>query len=166
MNGTIEVYLRVLAIGAGATAVMDFWGIAQRRVLGIAAPNYGLVGRWLLYMTRGIFRHASIAATPRLRGEKAAGWTAHYGIGIVFAGLLVAIWGLDWVRQPTIGPALIVGLGTVALPLLVMQPGMGAGIASRRTPKPNSARLRSLGNHAVFGLGLFIAARLIALYFT
>ena len=55
-------------------------------------------------------------------------------------------------------PALAVGMGTVAAPLLVMQPAMGAGIASSRTPTPVKNCLRSLANHTVFGAGLYLAA--------
>jgi hypothetical protein len=71
--------------------------------------------------------------------------------------LLLAVWGLDWVRHPTLGPALIVGVGSVAAPFLLVQPGMGAGIAASRTPRPAVARLQSLATHAIFGLGLYIA---------
>jgi hypothetical protein len=46
----------------------------------------------------------------------------------------------------------------VAAPFFLMQPGMGAGIAASRTPRPAAARLHSLINHAVFGLGLYLAA--------
>ena len=60
--------------------------------------------------------------------------------------------------RPTLGPALAVGIGTVAAPFFLMQPGMGAGIAASRTPRPNAARLQSLLTHAVFGLGLYVAA--------
>jgi hypothetical protein len=35
---------------------------------------------------------------------------------------------------------------------------MGAGIASSRTPAPLTNSLRSLANHAVFGLGLYVSA--------
>lgn len=34
----------------------------------------------------------------------------------------------------------------------------GIGIAASRTPRPNAARLQSLLTHAVFGLGLYVAA--------
>ena len=40
-----------------------------------------------------------------------------------------------------------------------MQPGMGAGIAASRTPHPAAARFNSLLTHAIFGLGLYAAAR-------
>ena len=149
-----------LVIGAGATVVMDGWGMVRKRVLGMPAMDYGLVGRWLAYLPRGRVRHERIAATPPVRGERLIGWVAHYLIGIAFAGVLLAFWGIDWARHPTLGPALLVGIGSVAAPFLVMQPGMGAGIAASRTPRPNAARVQSLVTHTVFGLGLYAAAYL------
>ena len=62
-----------------------------------------------------------------------------------------------WAARPTLPPALIVGIATVAAPFLILQPGMGAGIAASRTPKPGVARLRSLMAHASFGVGLYLA---------
>lgn len=142
-------------IGAGATVVTDLWAIVRKPLLGLPLPDYGLVGRWLAYMPQGRFRHECIAATPRVPGERVIGWAAHYAIGIAFAAVLLAIWGLAWARQPTLAPALIVGIGTVLAPFLLMQPGMGAGIAASRTPRPTTARLQSLITHAIFGLGLY-----------
>jgi hypothetical protein len=86
----------------------------------------------------------------------------HYATGVAFAGLLVSLFGLTWARSPSLLPALGVGLSTVALPLFVMQPAMGAGIASSRTPTPLKNGLRSLTNHAVFGVGLYLAAAITA----
>ena len=108
-------------------------------------------------MARGRFRHEAIAASPPVLGERLIGWTAHYLIGIAFAGMLLGIWGLEWLRQPTLGPALLAGVGSVAAPFLLMQPGMGAGIAARRTRRPGAARLPSLVPPAGFGLGLYVA---------
>jgi hypothetical protein len=136
---------------------MDVWGIARSSLLGIAAPNYGLVGRWIAYMPRGQFKHNSIAAVAPRKGERFIGWTAHYLIGIAFAAVLIGIGGLAWVEHPTIAPALIVGIATVAAPFLLMQPGMGAGIAGSRTPRPAWTRLQSLITHAIFGLGLYVS---------
>ena len=92
-----------------------------------------------------------------MQGERAIGWTAHYLIGITFAAVLLLIWGIEWARNPTLGPALVVGMTSVAAPLLLMQPGMGAGVAASRTPRPGAARLQSLITHAVFGFGLYAA---------
>lgn len=144
-----------LITGIGATAVMDAWGIVRKPLLGVAPPDYGLVGRWLGHMAKGRFSHASISATAPVAGERPLGWIAHYLIGIGFAGLLIGGWGLSWIDHPTLTPALIVGISTVAAPFLLMQPGMGAGIAASRTPRPGAARLQSLLTHAVFGLGLY-----------
>ena len=63
--------------------------------------------------------------------------------------------GRSWAQHPTILPALAVGIGSVAAPFLLMQPGMGLGIAARRMPHPGAARLRSLVTHLLFGIGLY-----------
>ncbi|MDF3832969.1 DUF2938 domain-containing protein [Cupriavidus basilensis] len=144
-----------LLIGAGATAATDIWAAAQKRLLGIPPLDYALVGRWLAHLARGRFRHDPIAASPPVQGERLIGWIAHYLIGMAFAALLLVFWGLDWTRHPTLGPALIVGIGSVAAPFLLMQPGMGAGVAASRTPRPAAARLHSLVTHGIFGLGLY-----------
>jgi len=85
------------------------------------------------------------------------GWTAHYAIGMAFAAVLLAAVGLEWLQRPTLAPALLVGIGTVAAPFLLMQPGMGAGFFASRTPRPGAARIRSLVTHTVFGFGLYVA---------
>lgn len=154
MNQTYSIVL----IGIGATAVMDLWGMARKPLLGIPRPDYGMIGRWVGHMARGRFRHASIAASPALASEHTIGWVVHYLTGIAYAGLLVAIGGDPWLRQPTPLLPMAVGIGTVVMPFLVMQPAMGAGIASRRAKHPASARLQSLMAHASFGFGLFVAA--------
>jgi hypothetical protein len=145
----------VLVAGGAATALMDLWAIARKRLLGIPAMDYGLVGRGLAHLARGRFRHEAIARAPAVRGERAIGWIAHYAIGLAFAGVLLAIGGLDWACRPTIRPALAVGIASVAAPFLVMQPGMGAGIAASRTPRPAAARMQSLVTHTIFGIGLY-----------
>ncbi|HET9716860.1 MAG TPA: DUF2938 domain-containing protein [Pseudolabrys sp.] len=155
-----------ILIGAGATAFLDLWSVAQARLFGSAKPNYALVGRWLAHMTRGRFFHDSIARSEPVKGELLIGWVAHYLIGIAFAAALLVGFGSEWAREPTLVPALIVGIGSVAAPFLLMQPGMGSGIAASRTPNPAAARLRSLTTHAMFGLGLYAtgwAMRFVAL---
>lgn len=149
--------LSTVIVGVGATVVMDAWGIVRRPLLGLPPPDYGLVGRWIAHMPRGRFRHDSIAAATPIRGERVIGWIAHYLTGIAFAGILVGLWGVGWLHAPTLVPALAVGLGSVAAPFLLMQPGMGAGVAARRTPRPGRARIQSVLTHAIFGLGLYAA---------
>ena len=158
MSPGFESIVRALIIGIGATAVLDLWSTLLKRLFAVPAPDWGMVGRWFGHFPQGRFVHESIGAASPVRGERLIGWTAHYAIGIAYAALLLAIWGLDWARQPTLLPALVVALFTVVAPFFIMQPGMGAGIAASRTPNPAQARLRSLLNHSVFGVGLYLSA--------
>lgn len=152
----MEPLLPTALVGIGATALLDLWALARHRLDRAPLPDYGLVGRWFAYMPRGRLRHAAIAATPAVRGERVVGWTAHYLIGMAFAALLLAACP-GWLQRPTLLPALILGVGTVAAPFLLMQPGMGAGFFASRTPRPGAARRRSLLTHAVFGVALYAA---------
>lgn len=156
----MELVLHTIWTGVGATLLVDAWALLRRAWLGVPLPNYALVGRWFAHMPRGRWRHGSMAAVPAVRGEAVIGWLAHYAIGMAFAALLPLVWGTAWMHQPRLGPALLVGVSTVAAPFLLMQPAMGLGIAARRTARPAAARRQSLVTHAVFGLGLYAAASL------
>ncbi|MFN4361582.1 MAG: DUF2938 domain-containing protein [Hylemonella sp.] len=152
---------RAVAIGIVATAVMDLW-LTLLKALGLPTLNFALLGRWVGHMPRGRWAHPGIAKAVPVRGELALGWAVHYATGIAFALLLAALAGPQWLRAPSPGPALGFGITTVLLPLFVMQPAMGAGVASSRTATPLRNCLKSLANHTVFGLGLYAAARAIA----
>lgn len=102
--------------------------------------------------------HDSIAKAAPVRGELLLGWCAHYAIGLSFAALLLATFGLKWARSPSLLPALFIGIVTVLAPLLILQPALGAGIASTRTAQPLFNSIKSLVTHSVFGLGLYLAA--------
>lgn len=157
MNPLLQELARIALVGIGATAVMDLW-LALLGRLGVPTLNFAFIGRWAGHLLRGRWKHDAIAKSPPIPGESALGWLVHYGVGIAFAGVMVAIGGTSWMQSPSVLPALAVGMGTVAAPLLVMQPAMGAGIASSRTPTPVKNCLRSLANHTVFGAGLYLAA--------
>lgn len=150
-----------LLLGIGATAITDLWGLLRGPLLGVAAPDYRLLGRWVGHMTRGRFRHASIRQAAPIRLEHAIGWAVHYLTGIAFAAIPVMASQGTWLRAPTLAPALAVGVASLAAPFLLMQPAMGAGLASCRTPHPNQARLQSLLTHLVFGAGLYATALLL-----
>jgi hypothetical protein len=150
--------LAAIAIGIGATLIMDLWNLFLKRTLGIPSLNYCLLGRWLRHMPEGRFRHASIAAASPKRFECTVGWMAHYTIGVVFALVFVALTSGDWLARPHVLPALLYGIGTVVFPFFIMQPSLGLGIAASRTPNPMQARLKSLATHAVFGVGLYVCA--------
>jgi hypothetical protein len=153
---------RVVLIGIGATAVMDVWLVLLKR-MGVPTLNFAFIGRWAGHLLRGRFAHAAIGRAEPIPGELAWGWLTHYAVGIAFAALLVGVQGLAWTRQPTLAPAVAVGLCTVVAPLCLMQPAMGAGFASSKTLTPMKNCLRSLVNHTIFGLGHYLSTVVIAL---
>ena len=96
---------RSLAIGIGGTAAMDAWAIVLNRAFGIPLPNWALVGRWFCHLSGGKVFHDDIGAAAPWRNELAAGWIAHYAVGILYAGILVFLAGPGWTREPTFLPA-------------------------------------------------------------
>jgi len=154
---TLAIVPKAVLVGVGATAVMDAWLMLLKR-MGVKTLDFALVGRWIGHLTRGQVAHAAIAKAPPVAGERLLGWTTHYAVGVVFAVLLVGLNGARWLDSPSLAPALALGVATVAAPLFVMQPAMGAGFAASKTPTPVKNCLRSLANHAVFGCGLYLAA--------
>jgi hypothetical protein len=158
MPDSLDLVLRGIVMGVAGSALMDVWSAVLRRRFGIPTLDYRLLGRWIGHFPKGRFVHERIAASEPIAGELALGWLAHYAIGVTFALVLLAIWGRAWLDAPTIWPALAVGLGTIVAPWFVMQPGMGAGLAGSKSPDPTATRLRNLGTHAVYGIGLYVAA--------
>lgn len=159
MSVTPAFLLAAAVLGVGASLLMDLWNLFLRQVFGIRSLDYCLLGRWILHLPEGTLVHARIAATPPRRGECPLGWLAHFTIGLVLAAGFLALAPAGWLARPTLRPALLYGIVTVVFPLFVLQPALGFGIASARTPRPAQARLKSLGTHIVFGLGLYLLAR-------
>jgi hypothetical protein len=155
----IEIVIKTMAAGIVATAIMDVASLALKNLRLFDSPDYRLVGRWVGHMlaTR-TFAHKSIGRAAPVPFEKSLGWSVHYATGVAFAGMLIAVAGLQWLQTPTLVPALLMGLGTIAFPLFVMQPAFGLGVAARLSSNPRKALLRSLLNHLSFGLGLYLAA--------
>jgi hypothetical protein len=89
----VEFIVRAILIGAGATVILDGWALLSTRAYGTPAPRWDLVGRWIAYIPRGRIVHQSIGQTSPVRGELMTGWLFHYAIGIVYAALLLSIWG-------------------------------------------------------------------------
>lgn len=155
-------FLHAIFVGVFATGFMDLIAFAQRRFLGIPFLNYAMVGRWIGYIPKGRIIHRPIGQSPFIAYEATLGWTAHYLVGVVFAAILLHLAGPEWTQAP--GPVwpVLFGAATVAAPFLLLQPGMGAGLAARKTPRPWTARLRSLSAHVAFGFGLWLGAWLWA----
>lgn len=158
MANAFEIGTHAVVIGVGATAVMDLWALFLRRCFGISSLDYAVLGRWIGHVARGRVTHESIGRAAPIRHERLIGWSAHYSIGVIFAAVLLAGAGLQWLDRPTLVPPLIVSWVTLIAPFLIMQPAMGLGIAASRTPRPATARLRSIVTHTVYGAGLYGSA--------
>lgn len=161
------MYLELIAlsaiIGIGATLIMDIYAIIIKRFFNIPSLDYRLLGRWIGHFKNGVFSHKNIMQAEKIPEEQAVGWLAHYLIGISFSFLLLFIRGTAWAYQPTFWPALCIGLLTTIAPWFLMQPAFGFGVAASKTPNPALARFRSLKAHAIYGIGLYLAAWLLHL---
>lgn len=154
----VSPLLAAVFIGAGATAILDLWSLLLSKVLNIPSLSFCLVGRWFSLMRFGQFRHIKIGNAPAQPLECALGWTIHYLTGMLFALPLVLLNGGQWLVEPTLLWALVLGICTVLFPFLLMQPAFGMGFAAAKAPKPWQARAKSLLSHTVFGGGLYLAA--------
>jgi hypothetical protein len=153
--------MSAILIGLGATLTFDLWALFLKYAFKITPSNICLVGRWLRYMLKGTFTHVNIVSSPPKAAECVVGWVAHYVIGMTFSIVFVALAGSDWLLHPTLVPPVIFGIVTVLGPFLIMHPSMGFGWAASKTSHPAQARIRSVMNHAAFGVGLYLFALLL-----
>lgn len=149
--------LSAVVIGSAATALIDVWNLALKRLSDVRSLDYCWLGRWIGNLPTGVVRHRSMAAAKRVRFECPLGWAAHYSIGVALAIGFVAA-APEWIAHPTLGSALGFGIATVVFPFAILQPAFGLGIASSATARPAIARLKSVTTHVVFGVGLYAAA--------
>jgi hypothetical protein len=150
--------LVAVCTGIGATLLTDIWNKLLKWILNIQSLNFCLLGRWIMYMPYGIFRHQHIRTTPPKSYECLMGWLAHYSIGIGLAVFFMLLVSVAWLNQPTLLPALVYGIGTVVFPLFILQPALGLGPASSKVSNPAQARMKSVMTHIVFGVGIWLSA--------
>lgn len=153
-----DFVIRALLIGVGTTLIFDLWVRFAARFLGGPGVNWAMPGRWFVYLLRGQFLHRTIAQSAPVNHELAIGWVFHYAVGVLFAVFAMLLGGPGWSQNPTLGPALFVGISTVLCGWLILAPGMGFGIAGSVFPDANKRRVFQLTSHVVFGLGLYICA--------
>lgn len=161
MNNLVHLLFSSIFMGLGATLTFDLWGMFLKFAFKITPSNICLVGRWLLYIPEGIFKHSNIISSTPKSAECIAGWITHYIFGITFAIVFIILVGNDWLQHPTLIPAIGYGIATVLAPFFIMQPSFGLGLAASKTSRPTQARLRSLMNHTAFGVGLYLFALLV-----
>ncbi|WP_151744818.1 DUF2938 domain-containing protein [Acinetobacter calcoaceticus] len=158
MNLSI-LFFQALCLGIGATIIMDIW-LLILKIFKIPTLNFAFLGRWIGWIFQGKFIHQSIAQSSQIKGEYLLGWIIHYSVGVIFALSFLCIVGSDWLIHPQFYSALLFGLVTVLIPFFIMQPAMGSGFISSKTPHPFLNCLKSLLNHSVFGCGLYLTAKI------
>jgi Protein of unknown function (DUF2938) len=154
--------LEGIAMGVGATILMDLWAWLLSRLPGQAPVNWAPVGRWVWHLRGGRLFHADIGAAAPYAHEQALGWAFHSAVGIVYGIAFALIAGGAWLAHPTFGPAWIFGLATILFGWFLLQPGLGIGWAAEKLPNRWRVRLLGLVGHSVFAAGLYAIARLIA----
>ena len=157
------VILALVFIATGATVLIDIWSYCLKKFFKIASLDYALVGRWMLiFIHSGQLKHQHIAQAPAQKFEKPCGWAIHYFIGFAFTCGFIAITGISWLQQPQLLSAMLFGLSTVLFPFLIMQPCFGLGLFAGKVPRPWQARLKSVITHLLFGISLFLGAKISA----
>lgn len=152
-------FFQALYLGIGATIIMDIW-LLTLKIFKVPTLNFAFLGRWVGWIFHRKIIHQSIAQSPQIKGEYLLGWIAHYSVGLIFALSFLFIVSSDWLSHPQFYSALLFGVVTVLIPFFIMQPAMGSGFASSKTPRPFLNCLKSLMNHSVFGCGLYLTAKL------
>jgi len=117
-----------------------------------------MLGRWIGHFRYGQFIHKDITKASSISNERLIGWMAHYLIGIIFAGVLIFIYGISWIKEPSLFPAIFIGIVTIIAPFFLMQPCLGFGIAASKTPNPIFSRVLSFAAHTAYGIGLYLFA--------
>jgi len=157
----MELLLKGVAIGIGATVLMDVWAVVLWKVFRQGRPNWAPVGRWFWHLKDGTIFHDDIGKAEPYAGELALGWIGHYAVGILYGMILALVMGAGWFAAPTFLPAWILGILTVGAGWFLLQPGLGIGVAASKLPNANTVRVLNLVAHTVFALGLYGTALLL-----
>lgn len=152
--------VKTILIGIGGTAAIDCFTFLVS-LIGNTPRGILFVGRWLAYMPKGKFFHHTIIETPSIANELIIGQIAHYSIGIIFAFLLVVVYGEKWLVNPRLFPAIIIAFITLIPPIFILQPALGFGIAFSNMPIPGLLLLKIYLIHMVYGIGLYLSAKIM-----
>ena len=156
----MDLLVKGVVIGIGATVLMDIWAVLLWKAFGQARPNWAPVGRWFWHLKNGTVFHDDIGKAEPYANELALGWIGHYAVGILYGVILALIVGSAWFAAPTFLPAWILGIVTVGAGWFLLQPGLGIGFAASKLPNANTVRVLNLVSHTVFALGLYGTALL------
>jgi len=160
-ESNLDYIWRGVFIGLLATALIDLWAVVLWAVFKQPLANWAFVGRWAGHAAKLTFFHNSIKDAAPIRSEYLLGWLFHYGTGAIFGATFACLVGADWFNDPHAVPGWAFGVLTVGFAWFLLQPGMGAGWAASKTPRPWKVRFLGLVSHSIFGLGLWLGALLL-----
>jgi hypothetical protein len=149
-----QVLLAVFSSGVLACLAMDAWQQILKRVAGIPATNWAVVGRWfVLTLRKRTMYHPTIDGEAPGANERPLGWIVHYVVSLLYA---IVYWLLIQasVIQPTWVDGFLFGAASVVVPWFYFMPCMGKGMMGKLTPNPTKACLVSLSNHLVYGTAM------------
>lgn len=153
----LVVIAHIIVSGFVGTLIFDFWNWFLQRSFAIRAPNWAILGKWLLAPFT-----SSQSTTPTFpefsATQRVLGTIAHYLTGITFAASIVLVAGREWLDRPTLLPAFMIGVVTVLFDWFIIMPALGHGIAGAKTPIAKKIRVVSLISHGVLGLGFYLGA--------
>lgn len=156
---TITLLAGAIITGIFGALAFDIWNMLAERLAGIRAPNWGILGKWLLtpWATQ---KTATAPLGPPVftSAERILGVISHYATAILFAFVLILAMGTQWLAQPTLMPAVVAGLITTIFAWFIIMPALGAGIAGANTPAPAKLRIANLVSHAIMGAGFYVGA--------
>ncbi len=151
-----------ILMGIGGTLAMDVWALLLKQVFGQPLPNWGNVGRWSAQVPKGRVFHDDIGAVAPVTGETGIGWAVHYGVGILYGVLFLAIFGPGWLVGAAFLPLWVFSILTIAAGWFLLQPSMGLGWTASKTDDPWRGRAMGLVAHTVFALGMCGVALVVA----
>jgi len=157
----MDMLMKAIAIGVGATILMDLWAIVLAVLSGRPKPDWAPVGRWFWHLKNGTVFHDDIGKAEPYAHERALGWIGHYAVGILYGIILAVIVGPGWFAAPTFLPAFILGIVTVGAGWFLLQPGLGIGVAASKLPDAAMVRALNLVAHTVFAAGLYGTALIL-----
>ena len=135
--------------------MLDGWVLIVEKILEIPPTNWGLVGRWLIGIPRGMLVLNSDASPCMV--EKVVGWFFHYMIGIAYAVLLLFYAGQEFIESPTLLPIFVIGLCLSTLAgLVILMPGLGAGLFGRNLPNQGFMIIYLIVAHLIFSAGQYV----------
>jgi hypothetical protein len=159
------MYQDVLAIcvaGIFACLALDAWQQIFKRLAGIPATNWAVVGRWfVLTLQRKTMYHPSIDNESAVAKELLIGWIVHYSVSMVYAVVYWLLMQLA-ILLPTWTDGLLFGAVSVVVPWFYFMPCMGKGVMGKLTPNPAKACVVALLSHLVYGTAMGLGFSVVA----